>query len=64
MKIPFAWRYWVQERREAFCWWLAYQVPRKVALLVFVRVCSATQLAPDEITYEGAYKAFEGGAGR
>jgi len=48
--------------RETLPWKIAYLLPRKIALLAFVRV-SATQDAPTEF-YSNAYKAFEAGAKR
>ncbi len=55
---------WCLERPEKITRALAYMVPRSVALWVFVRVCAATRLAPDEVTYENAYKAWARGEGR
>ncbi len=57
-------RLWFRERPEKIAWWLALKLPRQVALLAFVRVCSATGDGPDSITYESAYRAWEQGAGR
>jgi hypothetical protein len=39
-------------------------LPRRVALLAFVRVCAATGDGPASITYDSAYKAWEAGHDR
>jgi hypothetical protein len=57
-------RLWFRERPEKIAWWLAYKLPRKVALMAFVRVCAGTGENPDDITYAKSYKAWEAGAGR
>jgi len=57
-------RIWWLERPEKIARAAAYWVPRRVALFVFVRVCAATRLSPDEITYENAYKSWANGHGR
>lgn len=57
-----AWWYWFTT--EGFPMWLAWALPRKIALWCFIRVMAATGDSPDQITYESAYKAWEAGAGR
>lgn len=57
-------RLWKLETTENVVRWLAYALPRDVALWAFVRVCCATRQEPDAITYESAYKAWAAGAGR
>jgi hypothetical protein len=54
---------WLRERPDKIAWWLVWKMPRRIALVAFVRVCSATKLAPDQITYEVAYKSWERGEG-
>ncbi len=53
-----------KENIEWLAWKAAFALPRKVALLAFVRVAAASGQGPSDITYEGAYKAWEEGAGR
>ena len=60
----FCMRLWRRETAERVKWKIAWACPRWLALLCFVRVCSATGDSPSEITYESAYKAWEKGAGR
>lgn len=55
---------WFRELPEKVAWKAAWLLPRKVALLAFVRVCSASGDAPGNITYESAYRAWESGRGR
>jgi hypothetical protein len=55
---------WFRERPEKIAWWFAWKLPRRIALMAFVRVCSATGDGPSDVTYESAYKAWERGAGR
>jgi len=50
--------------REVARWKIAWALPRSIALLCFVRVCSASGDEPGDITYESAYKAWQAGAGR
>lgn len=57
-------RLWFWELPNRLAWRLAWLLPRKVALLAFVRVCAATGEGPSDVTYESAYKAWEAGAGR
>lgn len=59
---PRGWWQWF--KADGLPWWIAWKLPRKIALLAFVRVCSATCQAPDDITYESAYKAWESGIGK
>lgn len=59
---PRDWWFWF--KREGFPMWAAWRIPRPIALWVFVRVMAATGDSPDRITYESAYKAWEGGAGK
>lgn len=44
--------------------WIAHRLPRRLALFVYIRVMAeawaATNKSPDEITYEEAYKIWEG----
>lgn len=49
---------------ERLRWRIAYLLPRTIALMAFVRVCSASGDDPADIRYESAYRAFEKGAGR
>lgn len=53
-----------REMREVARWKIAWALPRSIALLCFVRVCSASGDEPGDITYESAYKAWQAGAGR
>jgi len=57
--------YWHTRRftLENFQWMLAYLVPRRIALYVFIRVYSATTEAPDD-RYIQICKAWERGDGR
>ena len=48
---------------EAWRWRVAYWVPRKVALFVFIRVYACTGEAPGD-EYRAIYDAWEHGAGR
>ncbi len=57
-------RLWFRERPDKIAWWLAWRLPRKVALLAFVRVCGASGETPSNITYDSAYRAWEQGDGR
>lgn len=65
MKIGYRWfcvRLWLRELPERIAWRAAWLMPRKVALLCFVRVYAVLgYYGPD---YEAAYKAFEGGEGK
>lgn len=43
--------------REKFLWWVAWKLPKRVALFAFVRVYAVLgYCGPD---YDAAYKAFE-----
>jgi hypothetical protein len=61
------WWWWTMVRRrelvEVLCWRLAWLLPRRIALLVFVRVYAATGDAPTD-DYAKVYKAWEQGAGK
>lgn len=59
---PRDWWFWF--RREGFPMWVAWALPRRIALWAFIRVISASGDSPSEITYDSAYKAWENGAGR
>lgn len=63
-RILFECRLWLAERAEALRWRIAGWLPRRIALLAFVRVCAASGDGPSDITYESAYKAWEAGAGQ
>lgn len=62
--LRFSLRLWRRETADKVRWKIAWLLPRSVALLAFVRVASATGQAPDDVTYQSAYKAWEAGAGR
>lgn len=60
------WYYWHIQRHltvDAVQWRLAWWVPRKIALYVFIRVYACTGDGPDD-SYSRIYKAWEDGAGR
>lgn len=59
----FCFRLWRHETIEKIRWRIAWLLPRKVALLAFVRVMGCTGEPPGP-ECERAYKAFENGAGR
>ena len=48
---------------DSLRWKLAWMIPRKIALYVFVRVYSATSDIPGP-DYERCYKGWELGAGK
>jgi len=54
-------RLWFRERPEKIAWWLAYRLPRKVALLAFVRVYAT--LGECGKDYELAYRNWGAGQG-
>lgn len=56
-------RLWRRETAERMRWRIAWLIPRSIALLVYVRVTSATGDAPGK-EYSRTYKAWEAGAGR
>lgn len=56
-------RLWYGAFVERLCWSIAFAVPRRIALLVFVRVYASTLEAPGP-EYERVYRTFEGGAGQ
>lgn len=57
-------RLWIRERPERMAWWLAFHLPRRVALFAFVRVSAAGGRSPDDCTYEHCYDDWTKGAGR
>ncbi len=62
--IRFALHLWLHDVLDRLSWWLAYRIPRDVALLVFVRVYTAGNREAPGPEYERAYKAFAQGDGR
>lgn len=58
---PRDWWYWF--RTTSFPMWVAWHIPRGLALWVFVRVYCADGQAPGE-DYVRVYRAWEAGAGR
>lgn len=52
-------RLWKAETTEKAVRWLAWALPRDVALWCFVRVCAASGLEHDAIAFEKVYKAWE-----
>lgn len=54
---PRDWWRWVKS--EGFALWVAQHLPRRIALLTFVRVSAACGLSPELCTYETCYKAWE-----
>jgi hypothetical protein len=46
---------------EQFWWWIAFHLPRKVALFAMVRVAAASGKGPDELTFDSMYKHWERG---
>jgi hypothetical protein len=61
--FAFRFRLWRRETVDRWRWKLAWMVPRSIAILVFVRVYSATSDAPGP-DYIRAYRAWDAGAGR
>ena len=57
-----AWWFWFTT--EGFPMWVAWALPRRIALWAFVRVSAATGDSPDQITYAKCYAAWERGEGR
>lgn len=51
------WRF----REDGFARWVAFHLPRKLALWAFIRVMAnaGSDQHPDEMTYGDAYKAWE-----
>lgn len=50
-------KYWAKRQPDRCAWWVANHLPRRIALLTFVRVYSAWgECGPD---YEHVYKAWE-----
>lgn len=58
---PRAWWYWFS--REGFPIFVAWRIPRYIALWVFIRVYSADGCSPGD-DYSRVYKAWEAGAGK
>lgn len=44
---------------QRLAWWIAFHLPRKIALLAFVRVAAASGEGPDKLTYDSMYKHWE-----
>lgn len=69
-EIGYRWwrmRCWVAHQPDRFAWWLAWRVPRRVALYAFVRVFGATitELSWDTNgIYKQCYDGWERGAGK
>ena len=59
---PRDWWYWFVH--DGFPMWVAWALPRRIALWTFIRVMAATGDNPDNITYKSAYDAWEAGAGK
>lgn len=46
--------------KEKICWWIAYRLPKRVALYAFVRVHSLTMEAPEhDGEYSRAFKLWQ-----
>lgn len=58
---PRAWWYWVTN--EGFPMFIAWRVPRRIALWTFIRVYACDGQGPGP-EYERVYKAWERGEGR
>lgn len=58
---PRAWWYWFS--REGFPMWLAWALPRRIALWAFIRVYAADGHSPGP-EYVRVYDAWEKGLGR
>jgi hypothetical protein len=59
MRVPHWWRIaaWLRQRPERLAWWVAWQLPRRVALFAFVRVYAVLgECGPD---YARVYDAWE-----
>ena len=55
-------RLWCRTRPEKIAWWLAWKLPRRVALYAFVRVYGVLgECGPD---YEPVYTRFVRGEGK
>ena len=61
LKIKWAYQERAMWRRfkDWAAWTLAFNLPRRVALFAFVRVCAETGDSPSDISYDSAYKAWE-----
>lgn len=56
------WRLTRRWRRDEIAWWIAFWMPRSIALFCFVRVYASTGDCGPE--YARIYDAWEQGAGR
>lgn len=70
-RIEMWWKYEVRyQLPHNIAWWIAFHLPRKVALLTLVRVASGASSGkygntnPDQLTYSVMYTRFDEGAGR
>lgn len=60
----------IRRAPEKISWWVAWHMPRRVALFVLVRLASAASSdtfgnqSPDQLTYPQIYKRWERGYGR
>jgi hypothetical protein len=60
-------RGWCRRQPERLAWWLAWSIPRKVALFAFIRVFGATitELSWDrDDLYRKCYDGWERGNGK
>lgn len=53
---------WFRERPEKIAWWITWRLPRRIALLAFVRVYAVLGTCGDD--YAQAYRRWEQGEGR
>lgn len=53
---------WLRELPDRVTWWLAWKLPRRLALLAFVRVYAVLGSCGED--YEQAYRRWEAGEGR
>lgn len=60
--LLFRLRLFYRESVEKIRWKIAYLIPRKIAILVFVRVHSVLDYCPE--SYTEAYRLFESGKGK
>lgn len=63
MRSEWWWRVSRHFTEEALLWKLAWMVPRRLALMVFVRVYAADGEEPGP-DYERCYKAWQAGKGK
>lgn len=54
------WRKWHDDAPM----WIAWHLPRRVALWAMIRVAGASGKGPSELTYESMHRDWEEGAGR